>query len=605
MAALLRNVAIIAHVDHGKTTLVDAMLRQSGAIRASEARGERLLDSNALERERGITIFAKHCTIRCPTSLGEVRLTIIDTPGHADFGGEVERTLRMADGSLLLVDAAEGPLPQTRFVLKHALDLGHRIIVVINKIDRPDARPEEVLGEIFDLFIELGASDEQADFPVLYAIGKEGIAKRSLHDENHDLTPLFETIAQFIPPPRVEPDAPFAFLVHDIQADDYVGRLAIGRIAAGKISEGQQVIRIGKLGTSRVKVGFVYAFDAMRRIPVPSAQAGEIVALSGIEGVEIGDTLCAPEHPRSLPRIHVEEPTLKLSFYVNTSPFAGQSGRFLTSRHLRERLEREALRNIAMRFEPAESPDEFIVYGRGELMIAILLETMRREGYELAVGMPEPVLRESQGQLLEPIEHVVIDLPEAFFGTVTGALSARRGELIEQRFIGNQRIRLEFRIPSRGLIGYRSQLMSDTRGTGTMHSIFAGWAPYSGPMNRRSTGALVADRQGICTAYALDHLQARGTLFVSPGDPVYEGMIVGEHNRENDLNVNVTREKKLSNIRMKNKDENIILTPPRRITLEFGLEFIDRDELMEVTPAAIRLRKKVLEASRRPTRNED
>lgn len=595
----LRNICIIAHVDHGKTTLVDAMLKQTGVFRTGEDAPERALDSNDLERERGITILAKQASV----TWKDVRINIIDTPGHADFGGEVERTLAMADGALLLVDAAEGPLPQTRFVLGKAIELGMTVILVVNKIDRPDSRPDEVLNEAFDLFCDLEASDEQTDFPVLYAIGKQGIAKLKLDDEGVDLTPLMETIVQRVRPPEGDPAKPLQMLVHDVHYDEYVGRLAIGRIRGGKIAEGQTVAILGDGSTTRARVSKLFGFRGMKRTAIPSADAGDIVAIAGLGEVQIGDTIADPEKPDALPRIRVEEPTLKVSFHVNTSPMAGKSGKWVTSRHLRERLEKEARKNLAMRFEPTDSPDVFTVLGRGELMIAILLETMRREGYEMAIGMPEVVVREEEGRKLEPIERVVIDVPDNFVGAVTQELGTRRGQMVKMTNLGFGRARMEFRIPSRGLIGFRSRFLTITRGTGLLNTLLDGWDDWAGPMLRRQNGAIVSDRAGPTTAYALDHLQPRGVLFVGPGVEVYEGMIIGEHARENDLDVNATKEKHVSNIRMKNKDENIMLTPPRLITLENGLEIVDRDELMEVTPDGIRLRKKQLECNRRPRRD--
>ncbi len=596
----LRNICIIAHVDHGKTTLVDAMLRQTGVFRTGQAVEERVMDSNDLERERGITILAKQCSVR----RGDTKINIVDTPGHADFGGEVERTLRMADGVLLLVDAAEGPLPGTRFVLGKSIELGHRIIVVINKIDRPDARPDEVLNEIFDLFVDLEASDEQTDFPIIYAVGKLGQAKYKLEDEGKNLDPLFETILSKVPAPKGDPDAPLQILVNDIQHDDYVGRLAIGRVVNGTIKDLQQITRMSETGPLKEKITKVYGFESMARVAVGSAGAGDIVAISGLENVAIGDTIADVDKGVALPRISVEEPTLKVTFLVNTSAFAGKAGKWVTSRHLRERLEKEAKRNLAMRFEPTESPDVFTVYGRGELMITVLLETMRREGYEMAVGMPEVVVKMIEGQKHEPVEMVIVDVPENFVGIVTTSLGARRGQMVKMTNLGFGRARMEFRVPSRGLIGFRSEFLTATRGTGLLNTQFDRWEPYAGPMLRRINGGMVADRAGICTAYALDHLQPRGVLFVAPGDPVYEGMVVGEHNRENDLDVNIVREKKLNNVRMKNKDENVVLSPPRIVTLENGLEIIDRDELMEVTPDAVRLRKKILETNKRPRRDD-
>jgi GTP-binding protein len=596
----IRNVAIIAHVDHGKTTLVDAMLRQTGTFRANEQVQDRVMDSNDLERERGITILAKNTSIR----YGDVKINIVDTPGHADFGGEVERTLMMADGAILLVDAAEGPLPQTRFVLKKALERGMPVIVVINKIDRQDARPEEVLNEVFDLFCDLEASDAQADFPTLYAIGKLGQCKRELGDELGDLRPLFETIVQRVPPPPGDPAAPLQAIVTNIEHDEYVGRIAIARVVEGTIRSNAYLNRVGDGVTVKEKVSVLYTWESMKRVPCDAAHAGEIVAVAGMEDVQIGDTLADLERPTALPRIHVEQPTIKVHFMVNTSPFAGKSGKWVTSRHLRERLEKEARRNLAMRFEETDSADTFLVYGRGELMISILVETMRREGYELAIGMPEVVTREIDGVLSEPVELVVVDVPEQFVGTVTTSLGSRRGQMVKMANLGFGRARMEFRVPSRGLIGFRSLFLTETRGMGLLNTLVDGWEPYGGPMLRRPNGAMVADRAGDTTPYALFHLQPRGQLFVGPGEKVYEGQIIGEHNRENDLDVNATREKKLTNIRAAGRDENVILTPPKVLTIELAMEWIDRDELVEVTPDAVRVRKRVLECSRRPRRDD-
>ncbi len=597
----LRNVAIIAHVDHGKTTLVDAMLRQTGVFHEKAKLEERVLDANDLEKERGITIFAKQASVR----YHGVKINIIDTPGHADFGGEVERTLRMADGAILLVDAAEGPLPQTRFVLGKAIELGLPIVVVINKIDRPDARPDEVLNEVFDLFCELEASDTQTDFPTLYAVGKEGMAKKNLADEGKDLTPLFETLLTTVPRPVGDADAPLQMIVNDIQHDDYVGRLAIGRIVHGRMKQGSIIALLGEKAESKAKVSMIYSFEALGRVETPEAVAGDICAIAGIEEVNIGDTLADPERPKALPRISVEEPTLKVTMHVNTSPVAGLSGKWVTSRHLKERFERESKRNLAMRLELTDQPDQFVVYGRGELMIAILLETMRREGYEVAVGMPEVVTRDIDGQRHEPVERAVIDIPDGYVGALTTALGARRGQMVKMVNLGFGRARLEFRVPSRGLIGFRTQFLTLSRGTGLLNTLFDGWVPYGGPMLRRPNGAIVADRQGTATPYALFHLQPRGDLFIGPGTEVYEGMIIGENNRENDLDVNVIREKKLTNIRAAGRDENVILTPPHFVTIEGGLEWIDRDELLEVTPGALRLRKKILDCARRPRRDDE
>ena len=615
MSEELRNVAIIAHVDHGKTTLVDAMLRQTGVFRANEQVRTCVLDSGELERERGITILAKHTSVRWK----QTRINIIDTPGHADFGGEVERTLMMADGAILLVDAAEGPLPQTRFVLSKALELAMPIVVVINKIDRPDARPDDVLSEVFDLFCELDASDLQLDFPTLYAIGKEGIARRAPGDASRDLEPLFETIVAKVPAPTGDPTAPFQLLVTNVEHDDYVGRLAIGRIAHGRLKQGATIARIGERETELARVSRLYGFRALERTEIDSAGAGEIIALAGLDDVQIGDTLTAPDFQKPLARIHVEEPTIQVRFMVNTSPFAGRSGRFVTSRQVRERLHREARKNLAMRVEDTPEPDTFIVFGRGELMIAILAEQMRREGYEFALGMPEVVLRRDEGAELEPVERVCIDVPDEYVGTVTRSLGERRGQLDKLSAYtrpsgddrpaegggGSGRTRLEFRVPARGLIGYRSQFLTDTRGTGLLNTMFEGWMPYSGVMLRRPGGAIVCDRAGSTTPYALFHLQPRGELFVGPGTPIYEGMIIGVHNRPNDLVVNATREKKLTNIRAAGRDENVILTPPRPLIIETGLEFIDRDEVVEITPDAVRARKRVLSGSLRPRRDDE
>ena len=596
----LRNVAIIAHVDHGKTTLVDAMLRQTGVFRANEVVRERVLDSNDLERERGITILAKHASV---TWRGTT-INIIDTPGHADFGGEVERTLKMADGALLLVDAAEGPLPQTRFVLKHALELGLPVIVVVNKIDRHDARPDDVVNEVFDLFCDLEASDEQTDFPTLYAVGKDGVATRDLADPPRDLGPLFETLVERVPPPSGDREAPLQMLVHNVEHDDYVGRLGIGRIAHGALAVGDAVELVQVTESSRQKVTALYGYSGLDRVKLERAEAGDIVALAGMEDVQIGDTVAAPDDPKALPRIEVEEPTIKVRFSVNDSPFAGRVGKWVTSRHLRSRLRREARKNLALRVEDTDSPDAFVVYGRGELMLTVLAETMRREGYEFCLGMPEVVTRAVDGGLQEPVELVVVDIPDEHVGTVTSHLGQRRGQMLKMSSLGHGRTRVEYRVPSRGLIGFRSSFMTETRGTGLLNTVFDGWQPDGGPMLRRQTGAIVCDRSGVATPYALFHLQPRGVLFLERGTEVYEGMIAGECNRANDMDVNVTREKKLTNMRAAGRDENVILTPPHRHSIETALEFIDRDELVELTPDAIRLRKRVLDCSRRPRRDD-
>ncbi len=606
----LRNVAIVAHVDHGKTTLVDHMLRQAGTFRANEVVQERVMDSNDLERERGIAILAKNTSVRWRSPDGSVhKINVIDTPGHADFGGEVERTLLMADAALLLVDAAEGPLPQTRFVLRHCLGLGFPVIVVINKIDRSDARPEEVHEEIFDLFCDLDATDAQLDFPLLYAIGREGIARRTLDDPSTTLEPLFETILAKVPLAPGDPDAPLQILVSNVDHDDYVGRLGIGRIVSGTVRANQPVgvVKDGRTVKSAVKV--LSTFEGLKRTPAPEASAGEIVAVAGVEDVDVGDTMVDQDpgwEQRALPRIHVEQPTIKMRVGVNTSPFAGKSKqtKFLTSRHLRDRLMRETKKNLAIRVDETDTPDTFTVLGRGELQLAILVETMRREGYELQLGNPEVVTQTVDGQLCEPMELVVVDVPEQFIGVVTERLGERRGRMVKMANPGFGRARLEYRVPSRGMIGFRGELLTATRGTALLNSMFDGWEPWGGPMMKRQTGAIVADRAGVSTPYALHHLQPRGTFFVSPGVEVYEGMIVGEHNRPNDTDVNVVKEKKLSNVRNHGKDENVMLAPPRVLTIETAMEWIDADELVEVTPEAIRVRKQILQINLRPRRSD-
>jgi len=594
----LRNIAIIAHVDHGKTTLVDAMLKQTGTFRDNEAVADRVMDSNDLERERGITILAKNASI----TYKNVRINIIDTPGHADFGGEVERIISMADGVLLLVDAAEGPLPQTRFVLGKALELGIPVIVVINKIDRPDQRADEVLTETFDLFCELEANEEQLDFPTVYTIAKLGQAKLSMSDQGTDLVPLFETIVARVPPPKADVTGGFQILVNNVEHDEYVGRLAVGRIRRGKIRVGDQVTRIGENGNTNQKVSQLFGVRGVKRTPIEEASAGDIVLIAGIDEVAIGDTITTPGTPDALPRITVEEPTIKVRFHVNTSPLAGRSGKWVTSRHLRDRLEREMKKNLAMKMEETDTPDAFTVYGRGELMIAILLENMRREGYEVAVSMPEVVTKEIDGTLSEPVERVIIDVPDEYVGAITTRLGERRGRMDRMHNLGFGRSRIEYVVPSRGLIGFRGMFLTDTRGTGLLNTQFHGWQPFAGKMQLRPNGALVSDRQGTAIPYAIFGLQPRGTMFIPAGVEIYEGMIIGEHNRENDLDVNAAREKKLTNIRAAGKDENILLVPPRALTIETAMEWIDGDELVEITPDAIRLRKKILECSRRPKR---
>jgi GTP-binding protein len=596
----IRNVAIVAHVDHGKTTLVDHMLRQAGVFRANEELVERVMDSNDLERERGITILAKNTSVRW----GDFKINVVDTPGHADFGGEVERTLMMADAALLLVDAAEGPLPQTRFVLRKALARGFPVIVVINKIDRADARPEEVLTEVFDLFCDLEASDHQADFATLYAIGRNGIARRTLADPRADLKPLLDTIVERVPAPQGDPDKPLRMIVTSLDHDDYVGRLAIGRIVDGSIKEGDRVVVMGAKGEVEGKIAALYTFEGLKRARATDAGAGENVAIAGIDLVDIGDTVADLSRPPALPRIHVEEPTIKMRFGVNTSPFAGRDGKYVTSRQIRERLMRETRRNPAIRVEDTESADQFLVYGRGELALAVIVETMRREGYELSLGNPEVVTKEIDGKTVEPVELVIADVPDNYVGVCTQRLGERRGVMVRMSNPGFGRARVEFEVPSRALIGFRSEFLTSTRGLGLLHTEFLGWRDWGGPMLRRANGAMVADRAGEATPYALFHLQPRGEFFVGPGAPVYEGMICGEHNRPNDSDVNVVREKKLSNVRNHGKDENVALYPPKVLTVETAMEWIDRDELVEVTPSAVRVRKAVLDMSRRPRRTE-
>ncbi|MGA3123046.1 MAG: translational GTPase TypA [Polyangiaceae bacterium] len=606
----LRNVAIVAHVDHGKTTLVDQMLWQAGTFRVNEVVQERVMDSNDLERERGITILAKNTSVRWKSPDGSVtKINVIDTPGHADFGGEVERTLLMADGAILLVDAAEGPLPQTRFVLRKCLELGFPVIVVINKIDRSDARPEQVHEEVFDLFCDLDASEVQLEFPILYAIGRDGVAKRTLDDPSTTLAPLFDAILANVPPAPGDPDGPLQILVSNVDHDDYIGRLAIGRIVSGFVRANQLVgvIKDGRTLKSTVKV--LSTFEGLKRAPALEAASGEIVAIAGIEDVDVGDSivdLTPGWEGRALARIHVEQPTIKMRLGVNTSPFAGKSKqtKFLTSRHLRERLLHETKKNLAIRVSETESADTFVVLGRGELQLAILVETMRREGYELQLGNPEVVTQVVDGMLCEPMESVVVDVPENFIGIVTERLGERRGRMAKMSNPGYGRARLEYRVPSRGMIGFRGEILTATRGTALLNSTFDGWEPWGGAMVKRVTGAIVADRGGVATPYALHHLQPRGSFFVTPGVEVYQGMIVGQHNRPNDTDVNVIKEKKLSNVRNHGKDENVLLAPPRVLTIETAMEWIDADELVEVTPDAVRVRKAILDTSRRPRRSE-
>ncbi len=592
----IRNIAIIAHVDHGKTTLVDHMFRQSGLFRDNQEVEDRVMDNMDLERERGITIAAKNCSVRWH----DVKINILDTPGHADFGGEVERALMMVDGAILLVDASEGPLPQTRFVLKKALDARKRIIVVLNKIDRSDARPEEVLSEIYDLFIDLDADDEQISFPVLYAVGKQGIATRSLEAPATDLTPLFETILDEIPGPAHDPEQPFQMLVSDLDWSDYLGRLAIGRVFHGEARQNDQLLRIAEDGNPvPLRVIKVQTYDGLRLAETEEAKPGDIIVLAGVEDVHIGDTICTRDRPRALKRITVDEPTISMVFSINTSPFSGREGKYVQSAKLRERLEKEMLGNVGLRLETTANADTLIVKGRGEFQMAILIETMRREGYEFAVGRPQVIFREAHGRRQEPIEHLFVDCDELFTGIVTDKLAQRKGRMINLVNHGSGRVRIEFSIPSRGLIGYRNEFLTDTRGTGIMNSYLQGYEDYRGDFPARLSGSLVCDRQGETTGYALWNLEPRGVLFVTPGEPVYEGMVVGEHNRSNDLDVNPTKPKKLTNMRASSKDEGIVLTPVTPLTLEKAIEFINDDELVEVTPKSIRLRKTVLSAMER------
>jgi GTP-binding protein len=594
----IRNLAIIAHVDHGKTTLVDALLWQSGTFRANEDVAERVMDSIDLERERGITIMAKNTAVTYQGS----RINIVDTPGHADFGGEVERILKMVDGVMLLVDASEGPLPQTRFVLKKALEAHLPPIVVINKIDRPDARPAEVLDEIYDLFIDLEADESQLDFPVLYTNARAGTCRPTPDGEDTKLAPLFDQIMTSVPAPRYDPEAPLQFLVTTLDYDDYVGRLVIGRVFNGRMAKGEEVALCHADGSiGRGKVTNLYGYQGLKRTEVREAGPGEIVAIAGFDDVGIGETISALEDPRPLPRMQIDEPTISMMLSINDSPFSGRSGKHLTSRKLKERLEREALSNPSIRLEPTATPDVFEVAGRGELQLAILIEQMRREGYELSAGKPQAVTREIDGRQHEPIELLHVDCPEEYVGAVTQKTGQRRGRLMKMINHGSGRVRIELRIPSRGLIGFRTEFLTETRGTGIMNHLFDAWEPWQGDIAHRATGALVADRGGRATAYAIDNLEPRGTMFVGPGEEVYEGMIVGEHNRDSDLDVNYVREKKLTNMRASGSDDTVQLVPPRRLSLEQALEFIREDELVEVTPDAFRLRKRILSASRRRT----
>jgi GTP-binding protein len=587
-------------VDHGKTTLVDAMLRQSGTFRDNETVAERVMDSNDLERERGITILAKNTSV----FYAGVKINIVDTPGHSDFGGEVERALKMVDGVMLLVDASEGPLPQTRYVLSKALEANLKPILVINKIDRPDARPQEVLNEVYDLFIDLDAKEEQLDFPVLYTNAKAGTAAVHQGAAGEDLRLLFEAIVDTIPAPQGDKDGPLQILVANLDYSDYLGRLAIARVFSGTMKTGEDVAIAKRDGSfQKTKITKLFSFSGLKRTDITETSLGDIIAVAGVEGITIGETITGAENPAPLPPIIIDEPTIAMLFTINTSPFCGREGSYVTSRNLRERLDKELLTNVSIRVEDTGSPESFKVLGRGELQLAILIEMMRREGYELMVGRPEIVTRVVDGKTMEPVEHLTIDIPENFVGTVIERLGPRKGEMVKMTNHGSGRVRMEFRVPSRGLIGLRSEMLTETRGTIVMNALFDGYIHYQGEIPQRPTGALIADRSGTTTAYALDGLQDRGVLLVNPGTEVYEGMIVGEHSRDNDLDVNAVREKKLTNMRASSADDAIRLVPVKALNLEQAIEFIAEDELVEVTPKSLRLRKRILQANRRPRRN--
>lgn len=593
---LIRNIAIIAHVDHGKTTLVDAMLRQSGLFRENEQVVERMMDSNDLERERGITILAKTTGV----TYGDVKINIVDTPGHSDFGGEVERALKIVDGVMLLVDASEGPLPQTRYVLMKALEAKLQPIVVINKIDRPDARVQEVLNEVYDLFIDLDAHEDQLDFPVIYTNGKLGIAKMNLEDESENLKPLFDAIIQHIPGPAGDPEAVLQLLVANLDYSDYLGRIAIGRVFNGTLRSGDYV-GVVKLDGSlhKTKITKMYSFEGLKRVDETLGRPGDILAIAGVEGITIGETVTSAETPNALPHIQIDEPTIAMRFTVNTSPFAGMEGKFVTSRNLRERLEKELLTNVSIKVVEDGGPDAHKVMGRGELQLAILIEMMRREDFELMVGKPEILTKEINGKKHEPQEMLVIDCPEQFVGVVIEKLGTRKGKMSKMVNNGSGRVRLEFLVPSRGLIGLRSEMLTDTKGTAIMNSLFHGYIEWQGDIETRPTGSLVSDRAGKATGFAMFNLQERGELFIMPGTEVYEGMIVGENSRTSDLDINIVKEKKLTNMRASSADEAIRLVPPRLLNLEQAIEFIRDDEMVEVTPKSIRLRKKLLKQNQR------
>ncbi len=602
MSQTIRNIAIIAHVDHGKTTLVDAMLRQSGTFRANEQVADRVMDSNDLERERGITILAKNTAIYYQGG----KINIVDTPGHADFGGEVERGLKMVDGVMLLVDAAEGPLPQTRYVLAKALEAKLKPIVVINKIDRPDARAQEVLNEVYDLFIDLDAEEEQLDFPVLYTVAKTGMATTDMQTPGTDLEPLFQAIVNTIPAATGDPDASLQILVTNLDYSEYFGRIAIARVFQGTLRVGDEVaVSRRDLSLQKTKITKLFTFAGLKRMETATTEIGDIVAIAGVEGITIGETITSLANPAPLPLIVIDEPTIAMQFSVNNSPFCGKEGSLVTSRNLRERLDRELLTNVSIRVEETESPDSFKVLGRGEMQLGVLIEMMRREGFELSVGRPEIVTKMVDGVRMEPVEHVTIDVPEEYTGVVIEKLGPRKGEMTKMHNHGSGRVRMEFRVPSRGIIGLRSEMLTETRGTIVMNTLFDGYTPYQGEIPQRPSGVLISDRQGVTTTYSLHGLQDRGVLFLGAGVEVYEGMIVGEHSRDNDLDVNVVREKKLTNMRASSADEALRLAPHRILNLEQAIEFIAEDELVEVTPKNLRLRKKILQANQRPKRRND
>ena len=592
----IRNIAIIAHVDHGKTTLVDALLRQSNIFRSNEKVEERVMDSNDLEKERGITILSKNTAV----TYGDTKINIVDTPGHADFGGEVERVLKMVDSVLLGVDSYEGPMPQTKFVLKKALELDLKPIVVINKIDRPDERAEEVLDEVFDLFVELGASDEQTDFEVIYASGRAGFARYDKDDENNDMIPLFDTIIKNVSAPQGELDAPLQMLVTTIDSNEYVGRIAIGKIHRGSVKRNQNIVIMRKDGTTtNGKIVNVYTHEGLNRVEVDEATIGDIVAVSGLADVNIGETIADASCPEALPFVEIDEPTLSMHFMVNNSPFAGREGTFLTTRHIRDRLMKELETNVSLRVKETESPDVFEVSGRGELHLSVLIETMRREGYEFQVSKAMVIFHEENGKKLEPIEYLTIDVPEEFMGVVMEKLGPRKGEMVNMTSAQNGYTRLEFKIPARGLIGFRNEFMTDTKGNGIMNHVFDGYEPYKGEIPERSRGSIIAFETGTTLAYGLFNAQDRGTLFVGPGVEVYEGMVVGESSRADDIEVNVCKKKHLSNTRASGSDDALKLVPIREMTLERSLEFIASDELVEVTPESVRIRKRILNSDER------